>query len=237
MMSQSSLHWPVLGRRRVLSGIGSLAGTGSSTTRVEAQTTEATPAAATPAASTWTPPPIPQPLPEPGGTPPPIVGAASQQGGPVSGAPTSIEQPGAAGTPGATTGTPTTGGEFPVTNPQQPAQPLATPVDAGNTEVTPAATVSLTPDFRFDPAEVRIHAGEAVEWRNEGRSPQTVTGNPGWAEDPSHVTLPEGAEPWDAGILNSGETFTQVFTTPGEYSYVSLPQESNGMIGRVIVEP
>jgi plastocyanin len=98
-------------------------------------------------------------------------------------------------------------------------------------------TVVITPDFAFDPAEVTIRAGEAVEWRNEGRAPQTVTGDPGWAADNSLVILPEGAEPWDSGILNFGESFVQVFEIPGEYTYVSLPQEQNGMTGRVIVEP
>ena len=165
-----------------------------------------------------------------------MVGAAPPPEAPVSGAPTSIEQPSAAGTPGVGSGTPVTGGEMPVTNPQQPAQPLATPVSA-ESKVTPAVTVTITPQFTFDPAEVTIHVGEAVEWRNEGRSPQTVTDNPSLVNDDTLVSLPEGADPWDSNVLNHGATFIQVFTTPGEYRYVSLPQAANGMSGRVVVEP
>ena len=230
-MRKSSVASVASGRRSFLASLGGLAGTALLGNRVLAQEADATPA--------WAPPPIPQPLPDPAGTPPPIVGAEPEAEAPVSGAPTSLEQPSAAGTPGAGEGTPTTGGEVPATNPQQPAQPLATPVAAEDEEpeVTPAVTVVITPDFAFDPAEVTIRAGEAVEWRNEGRAPQTVTGDPGWAADNSLVTLPEGAEPWDSGILNFGDSFVQVFEVPGEYTYVSLPQEQNGMTGRVIVEP
>ena len=230
-MRKRSVASVASGRRSFLASLGGLAGTALLGQSVRAQEAQGTPA--------WTPPPIPQPLPDPAGTPPPIVGAEPESEAPVSGAPTSLEQPSAAGIPGVGEGTPTTGGEFPATNPQQPAQPIATPVvaEAGEPEVTPAVTVVITPDFAFDPAEVRIRTGEAVEWRNEGRSPQTVTGDPGWAADNSLVTLPEGAEPWDSGVLNSGDSFVQVFEIPGEYSYVSLPQEQNGMTGRVIVEP
>jgi plastocyanin len=213
-------------RRGLLVSLGGLVSSSLFTKVVAAQ--EATPE--------WTPPEIPQPLPNPEGTPPPIVGAQPAAGAPVSGAPTSIEQPSAAGTPGVGEGTPTTGGEAPVTNPQQPAQPLATPV-VDEQEAAPAVTVIITPDFQFDPEEVRIRVGEAVEWRNEGRAPQTVTDNPAWAGDDSSVVLPEGAEPWDAGIVNFGDSVTHVFDVPGEYVYVSLPQEANGMTGRVIVEP
>jgi plastocyanin len=225
-MSDHSTRRRPIARRGLLASLGGLAS--SSLFNRVAAAQEATPE--------WTPPEIPQPLPDPEGTPPPIVGAESAAENPVSGAPTSIEQPSAAGRPGVGEGTPTTGGEAPVTNPQQPAQPLATPV-TGEQDVAPAATVIVTPDFQFDPQEVRIRAGEAVEWRNEGRAPQTVTGDPAWAGEGSLVMLPEGAEPWDAGIINYGDTVTHVFDVPGEYVYVSLPRQAEGMTGRVIVEP
>ena len=226
-MTTATPVWRAVARRRLF---GSLAGIGSTTVgsgSLRAQ--DATPEA------TWSPPPIPQPLPESQGTPPPIIGA-QQAEGPVSGAPTSIEQPSAAGTPGVGQATPGVTGEAPVTNPQQPAQPIATPVTEDDQEAI-ATTVVVTPEFRFEPQEVRIRVGEAVEWRNEGRSPQTVSGNPGWAGEEGLVQLPEGAEPWDAGIINYGESVTHVFDVPGEYTYVSLPQAANGMTGRVIVEP
>jgi plastocyanin len=230
-MRNGSAAGSASGRRGFLASLGGLAGAAllSTRNRVRAQDVEATPV--------WTPPPIPEPLPSSEGTPPPIVGEAPEADAPVSGAPTSIEQPSAAGTPGAGESTPTTGGEFPATNPQQPAQPLATPVVEDEPEVTPAVTVVLTGEFTFDPNEVTIRVGEAVEWRNEGRSPQTVTADPSLVQAEGVVILPEGAEPFDSAVINNGETFVHAFETPGEYQYVSLPQADNGMTGRVIVEP
>lgn len=226
-MKTSSGAGTASGRRGFLAGLGGLAASAVVGRQVAAQ--EATPE--------WTPPPIPEPLPDSAGTPPPIVGAEPDPEEPVSGAPTSIEQPAAAGTPSPGDGTPTTGGEIAVTNPQQPAQPLATPVADVEPEVEPAAIVTITPDFAFDPAEVTIRAGEAVQWRNEGRSPQTVTARPDWVGDESLVALPEGAEPFDSGVINHGDDFVHVFETAGEYVYVSLPKAEDGMTGRVIVEP
>jgi plastocyanin len=190
----------------------------------------------------WTPPPIPEPLPSPGGEPVEIVGRAVERPAPTSGAPTSIEQPAAAGTPlvGSPAAGETVSGEIPVTNPQQPAQPLATPVtteELADDEIIAATVVTMTPDFRFDPPEVRISAGEAVEWRNAGRSPQTVTGDPAFIRDDALVSLPDGAEAWDSGVVNSGQTALQVFEVPGEYRYASMPNAERGMSGIVIVEP
>lgn len=200
----------------------------------------------------WVPPPIPEPLPPPGGTPPALVGAAPQPaqgaaedastsvegaaGAPVSGAPTSIENPAAAGTPGTGSATPITSGENPVSNPQQPAQPLATPVTGEESAPPPSATVTLTPDFRFDPAEVTIRVGQSVEWRNAGRSPQTVTGDPARLRDASLASLPDGAPPWDSGVLNYGDTYVHQFDVAGEYGYASMPQAANGMTGRIVVQ-
>lgn len=224
-----------IGRRSMLAGLGGvgaalIAGVGlwrrpGAGVAARAQATPAATAA-------WTPPSIPQPLPSPGGTPPPLVGAAPTEAA----APVSIENPASGGTPEA--GTPIAGGEMPVTNPQEPAQPAATPAVAPDaaTEAAPAAVVTLTADFRFDPAEVTVRVGQAVEWRNEGRSPQTVTADPARVEDPSHVALPAGAQPWDSGVLNAGDTFRYLFEVAGEYEYVSMPQEANGMLGRVIVQ-
>lgn len=59
-------------RRRLLGGTSSAAATGSN---LSAANQEAT---VTPTAE-WTPPPIPQPLPTPGGTPPTPVGAAAPE--------------------------------------------------------------------------------------------------------------------------------------------------------------
>jgi plastocyanin len=100
----------------------------------------------------------------------------------------------------------------------------------------PAATVAITADRRFDPPQVSISAGQTVTWRNQGRSPQTVTFNPALAADSSHVSLPSGAQPFDSGVINPNASFSHTFDTPGNYQYVSLPFESQNMSGRVTVE-
>ena len=38
-------------------------------------------------------------------------------------------------------------------------------------------------------------------------------------------------------MLTAGDDVIQVFTTPGDYGYASMPQQERGMAGRVIVEP
>ncbi len=182
---------------------------------------------------TWTPPPIPQPLPTPGGTPVTPVGAAPATESP---APANVDNPAAGGTPAAEASPIAPPAENPVAGPGEPAQPATESDAATPVAAPPATTVTLTPDFRFDPPEVRIRRGEAVRWVNAGRSPQTVTADPSRVADPSLVALPDGAEPWDSGVLNAGDDFERSFDTPGEYIYVSIPQAGNGMSGRVIVE-
>jgi plastocyanin len=185
---------------------------------------QATPGAGTPVPAAWTPPPIPQPLPTVGGVAPTVVGAAPPA------PPSQVENPAA---PGAT---PLAGDQAHVESPGGPAQPVATPGTTVAGTPTPAVTITLIPDFRFDPAEVTIKAGQAVRWVNAGRSPQTVTGDPARAKDTSHVALPSGAQPWDSGVLNAGDEYVHVFDIPGDYVYFSIPQEQAGMIGRVVVQ-
>jgi plastocyanin len=100
----------------------------------------------------------------------------------------------------------------------------------------PSATVTMTPEFTFDPAEVTIQTGQSIAWKNAGRSPQTVTCDPSKAKDASNVSLPQGAQPFDSGAVNSGETFVQTFTVAGDYAYISIPHEQDGMVGKITVQ-
>lgn len=120
--------------------------------------------------------------------------------------------------------------------PAGPATPAATPLASPVADATPAATVTLTADFRFDPAEVTIGVGQSVAWVNQGRSPQTVTCDVTLAQDKSRPTVPDGAQPWNSGVLDYGDDFVQTFDVAGEYTYFSIPREADGMIGRVIVQ-
>ncbi len=111
---------------------------------------------------------------------------------------------------------------------------MGSPVAAD--ERATAATVGMTNDLRFDPETVRIQAGETVTWRNTSDVMHTVTADKDLASDPSHVQLPEGAEPFNSGNLQPGESFSRTFSVPGTYKYFCIPHESQGMLGTVIVE-
>lgn len=209
--NQSLLH-----RRKFLLGVagGGAALAAGVLVRAAPQAAGAAQSGATAAAS-WTPPTIPKPLPTEGGVPPTVVGAAPTKaaaGAAVSGqSQNQVEQPG------------------------QPAVPAGSPAAAATPAATPAATVTLTPDFKFDPAQVTINKGETILWKNEGRSPQTVTDDPARAADKANAVLPNGAKPWDSGVLNYGETYTHTFDVPGDYVYFSMAKEKAGMVGKITV--
>jgi plastocyanin len=93
----------------------------------------------------------------------------------------------------------------------------------------------ITVDRTFDPPTVTIRTGEAIEWVNLNRSPQTVTDDPAKVAAGADAQLPAGASPIDSGVLNSGQSFIYRFDTPGTYTYTSLPGEQQGMLGRVVV--
>lgn len=164
--------------------------------------------------------PLPLGAPTPGGPPPTVVGAPGA-------AP--VAQPNAPG------GFPVEGAASPVASPAaSPAPAVAAAV--GTPTPQPAASVMITADLQFNPAQVTVAVGQSVQWRNASRSPQTVTDNPALVSDPSHVALPAGAQPFDSGVINSGQTFTHTFDVAGDYQYVSLPFESRNMTGRVTVQ-
>lgn len=90
-------------------------------------------------------------------------------------------------------------------------------------------------DLEFEPATVTIQVGDRVTWRNVGQFVHTATCDPAKANDPSNVQLPPGAAPWDSGAAAPGATFSRVFDVAGEYRYVCIPHEAQGMLGTIIV--
>ncbi len=94
----------------------------------------------------------------------------------------------------------------------------------------------MTDDLRFVPENLAISVGDTVVWIIEGALPHTSTDKPGSAGVDEHNILPEGAEPWDSGLLDPGETYRTVLTVAGNYTYVCLIHEAGGMIGRLTVQ-
>lgn len=99
----------------------------------------------------------------------------------------------------------------------------------------PAVEVEMTNRLLFSPDTVRITSGETVLWRNSSMLPHTVTADASKAAAAGNVTLPPGAQSFDSGNIDAGQTWSYTFTVPGTYRYVCLPHEMAGMTGVVIV--
>lgn len=98
-------------------------------------------------------------------------------------------------------------------------------------------TVDMTADNVYDPDELTIRVGDTVTWRVVGAMPHSATADPAKAADPEeHVALPDGADPWDSGILTEGQEFSHTFSVAGDYTYFCIPHESLGMVGKITVE-
>lgn len=106
---------------------------------------------------------------------------------------------------------------------------LATPGAVAQT------TIVMTDGLRYEPAAVTVPAGTTVTWRNTSSMVHTVTANPALANEPGHVSLPDGAKTFNSGLLQPGQSFSHTFTVPGEYRYFCIPHEGAGMLGTVTV--
>ena len=126
--------------------------------------------------------------------------------------------------------------------PSDPALSLASPVgssgdseDAGDVPAPDDATggdrarlrkqaggVDVVDDS-FEPAQITVDAGAAITWSNSGPNPHTVT-----ADDGS----------FRSGTLQSGESFSSTFETPGSFAYYCEfhgGPGGSGMSGVVVV--
>jgi amicyanin len=79
--------------------------------------------------------------------------------------------------------------------------------------------VVVVQQFSFQPAEVRVRAGERVTWLNCDPDPHTSTADNG---------------EWASPLLAAGQSFTQTFATVGQFDYHCVPHPF--MTGRVVVE-
>jgi plastocyanin len=87
----------------------------------------------------------------------------------------------------------------------------------------------------FDPAEVTIIVGDTIRWENVGVSVHHAGSDPSTAVKASDVANPDGAKPFDSGLIKPGESFSYTFTQPGTYKYVCIAHEGSGMLGQVTV--
>jgi plastocyanin len=87
----------------------------------------------------------------------------------------------------------------------------------------------------YEPAKLTIKVGETVEWKNVGSSVHDASSDPSTAINPTEVSNPPGAKPFDSGFLQPGQSYTYTFTVPGTYKYICAPHETSGMTGEVTV--
>ena len=96
-------------------------------------------------------------------------------------------------------------------------------------------TVKMTDELKFDPATISIKTGDTVHWDNVASISHSSTDDPSKAATASDAKLPSGAQPWDSGLLNPGQTFDHQFSVAGEYDYFCIPHEGAGMKGHITV--
>jgi plastocyanin len=95
--------------------------------------------------------------------------------------------------------------------------------------------IRMTNDMKFVPEQVTIKAGQTIEWVNDPDGPShTVTTDADKVADPRHVSIPNGAKPFDSGVIKSGKSFRYMFTIPGVYRYACQPHEGM-MLGEITV--
>lgn len=103
-----------------------------------------------------------------------------------------------------------------------------------------AVIVKMTTEHKFVPEKITIKVGQTVEWVNDDTAKAStntheVTTDPDVAVDPDHVSVPQGAQPFDSHLITTGKSFRYQFTVPGLYRYVCPPHENDGMLGEVTV--
>ena len=89
------------------------------------------------------------------------------------------------------------------------------------------AVVDMTPVLRFSPNQLKIKAGDTVEFRNISAFTHTVSSRAS--------AIPAGAAPFNSGQIKGGGTYRHTFTVPGTYNYFCDPHQGAGMTGVIVV--
>ena len=97
--------------------------------------------------------------------------------------------------------------------PQQSSTPKT------SSPIQPAQRVVVIREMKYQPADLSVHVGETVVWKNEDIFPHTVS-----AMDQS----------FDSGTIQPGASWTYVAKTAGVHLYVCKPHPN--MKARLVVE-
>jgi len=122
----------------------------------------------------------------------------------------------------------------------EPAQ-LSLPLRQAGQAKTYVVLMRADGGFHFDPPALRLEPGDSVLWFNLGDNHSTTAYHPAnkkAGKVQAELRIPEGAKPWDSGILGingRGLTFEHTFQIQGTYDYYCFPHEFLGMVGRLVV--
>jgi plastocyanin len=86
----------------------------------------------------------------------------------------------------------------------------------------------------FDPVGLAVPPGTTIRWVLAANVHTTTAYHP--RNGGRSLRIPEGAAPWDSGVLvNPGDRFEITLTVEGVYDYFCAPHEQAGMVGRIVV--
>lgn len=112
------------------------------------------------------------------------------------------------------------------------------------TEAT--VTVKMIGDakgYRFEPAEITVHAGDAIEFQNVAGGPHDVTfwpdSIPAGAAQQLQANMPNTTGPLASPLfVTDGETYTisTAKLKPGTYKFYCMPHLATGMHGVLVVQ-
>ncbi|MDG5821394.1 plastocyanin/azurin family copper-binding protein [Natronococcus sp. A-GB7] len=103
--------------------------------------------------------------------------------------------------------------------------------------------VTIDEESGFKPTRLEIEVGETVRWENAAPPRQTVTAYDDSVPDQSEYFASGGfgreltariTYPFIGG-LNQGERYSYTFEAAGTYQYFSIPNETDGTTGEIVV--
>ena len=85
-----------------------------------------------------------------------------------------------------------------------PTTPAPTAVTVSRASASASKSVSIV-DYSFNPGGITVHAGDTVQWTNNGKVPE------------GHDVSGDGL---DSGVLQAGDTYSHTFSSAGSFSYI-----------------
>jgi plastocyanin len=106
------------------------------------------------------------------------------------------------------------------------------PSAAASAGAVGGTTIRMVDGNAFDPPHLTVRVGDEVTWENASSSIHTATCDP---DNPLGVehSLPDGAETFNSGNVNPGDSFAHTFDVAGDYAYSCMLHRP--MVGHVTV--